>query len=134
MAKLFLKRIRSTIIGLQEEQHKRNKHPHFIPWSKLPKHKNPTCARTCCDFKPHKDEQHRTRITVGGDRLHYSGDTSTPTASIITTKMHINSTISTDSARYCTVDIKYFYLNSDLDECEYLFIESRLIPSNFAQD
>ena len=107
---------------------------HFIPWSKLPKHKKPTHARMCCDFKPHKDEQHRTRITVGGDRLHYSGDTSTPTASITTTKMHINSTISTDSARYLTADIKDFYLNSDLEEYEYLFIDTNLIPPDFAQD
>ena len=91
-------------------------------------------AHICCDFKPYKVETHCTRITVRRDRLHYSGDTSTPTAGIATTKMCINSTISTDSTHYLTTDIKDFYLNSDLEEYEYIFIEIHLIPQDFAQD
>ena len=70
----------------------------------------------------------------GGDQLHYSGDISTPAVGITTTKIDIKSTISTDSTRYLTIDIKDFYLNSDIEEYEYLFIEINLIPPDFAQD
>ena len=77
----------------------------FIQWSKLPKNKT-TYIRICCNFKLYKVETHRSHITVERDQLYCSGDTSAPTADIITTKMHINSTISTDSAHYLTTDIK----------------------------
>ena len=76
----------------------------------------------------------RTRITVGGDRLQCSGETATPTASMTTTKIHLNSTIPTESVRHCTADIKDFYLNSKLDDYECLFIDSHLTPPQFTQD
>lgn len=93
--------------------------------------KAPTYARICCDFRPNQTEQHRRRITVGGDRLSCNGDTATPTASNTTMKMHLNSTISTPTAQYLTLDIKDFYLNSNLPEPEYIVIELHLIPPDF---
>jgi hypothetical protein len=33
-----------------------------------------TYSKIVCDFKPHKKEKERVRLTVGGDRLDYSGD------------------------------------------------------------
>jgi hypothetical protein len=38
------------------------------------------------DRKPHKKEKERVRLTVGGDRLDYSGDVATSTADITTFK------------------------------------------------
>jgi hypothetical protein len=51
-----------------------------------------------CDYKPHKQEKERIRLTVGGDKLDYSGDVATSTADITTFKILINSTLSTEDA------------------------------------
>ena len=61
-------------------------------------------------------------------------DTATPTASITTVKMHLNSTVSTKQARCCTLDIKDFYLNSNLDKAECMLLEMHLITQSFAAE
>ena len=33
--------------------------------------------RFCCDIRSQKEETHRVRMTVGGDRLDYAGNTAT---------------------------------------------------------
>jgi hypothetical protein len=45
-------------------------------------------------------------LTVGGDRLDYSGDTETSMADITTFKILINSTLSTNEAKMMMIDIK----------------------------
>ena len=45
-----------------------------------------------------------------------------------TTTIHINSTISTEGARYATGDIRNMYTNSRLDELEYMRIQLQDIP------
>ena len=47
-----------------------------------------------CDFRPGKDDQYRTRLTIGGDKLDFFGDSASPAASLLETKLIINSTIS----------------------------------------
>ena len=56
----------------------------------------------------------RTRFTVGGDRINYPGAVATPTAEMLVAKLLLNSVISTKDARFMTVDISNFYLNSPL--------------------
>jgi hypothetical protein len=73
-----------------------------------------------CDFKPNKHENHRVRLTVGGDRLDYSGDTATSTADITTFKILINSTLSTKDAKMMMMDIKHYYLGTPLPIYEYM--------------
>jgi hypothetical protein len=63
-----------------------------------------TYSRIVATIRPQKAETHRVRLTVGGDRLDYPGNTSTPTASQTTAKVLINSTISTDDARFGCID------------------------------
>lgn len=55
-------------------------------------------------------------MTVGGDHLDAYQDVRSPAVSIIDTKLHINSTISDakHGARYCTADLKDFFLTSDM--------------------
>ena len=65
-----------------------------------------------CDCQEGKDEPNRTRLTVGGDMINYPGDCATPTADLLTVKLLINSTISALGAKFYTVDIKNFYLNT----------------------
>ena len=100
----------------------------FIRKKEIPIEKKVTYARFCCDVRPQKDEPKRTRLTVGGDRLDYDGETSTEVSSMETVKIHINSTISTKGARYACADIGNFYTNSRLTTPEYMRIHERDIP------
>jgi hypothetical protein len=70
----------------------------FIELKNIPKDRNITYGKIFCDYKPHKQEKERVRLTVGGDRLNYSGDVATSTADITTFKILINSTLSTEDA------------------------------------
>ena len=80
-----------------------------------------------CDHRPLKSEPYRVRLTVGGDRLTYESDAASPAASLLETKLLINSVIS-QSARGCrfmTLDIKDFFLQTDMEDCEYMRIHSK---------
>ena len=57
---------------------------------------------------------------MGGDRIMYPGDCGTPTVALLTIKLHQSSTISTKDARYMTIDINNFYLNTPMERFEYM--------------
>jgi hypothetical protein len=44
----------------------------FIKLTNIPKDRNITYGKIVCDYKPHKKENERVRLTVGGDRPDYS--------------------------------------------------------------
>jgi hypothetical protein len=77
----------------------------FIDLHNIPKDRKITYGKFVCDFKPNKTEKHQVRLTIGGDRLDYSGDTATSTADITTFKMLINSTLSTKEAKMIMMEI-----------------------------
>ena len=62
------------------------------------------------------------RCTAGGDRLDYEDDPSSPAASLLDTKMHLNITISGAhrGARYGTADIETYYLNNPMSTYRYM--------------
>ena len=66
-------------------------------------------------YRPSKDDPNRTRLTVRGNNIVYPGDCGTPTVSLLTVNLHQNSTISTKNARYMTIDVKNFYLNTPME-------------------
>ena len=66
----------------------------------------------------------------GGDRVHYPGNAGTPTANLLTVKLLINSTISTPSANYMTMDIKDFYLNTSMANYKYMQLKIANMPDN----
>jgi len=66
------------------------------------------------------EEPNRTRLVAGGDKVHYPGDAGTPTADLLTIKILLNSTISTPNAKFMTMDIKDFYLNTPMARYEYM--------------
>ena len=77
----------------------------FIPKKEVPSNKKVTYPRTVVAYRPEKvDNPYRTRITAGGDRLDYQGETSTNSASMTTIKIHQNSVLSTPNAKYATSD------------------------------
>ena len=64
-----------------------------------------------CDYRPLKTEKHRVRLTVGGNRLTCDFDVASPAASILESKLLINSFISDEhkGARFLTLYIKDFF-------------------------
>ena len=100
----------------------------FIPKSKVPTGKIPTYCRLVCDIKPNKAETHRTRLTIGGNLIEYPGKKSTATADLITIKFQLNTIISERHAKFCTLDIKNFYLGTPLQSYEYMKIRLDIIP------
>ena len=101
---------------------------HFIKFDQIPSGRTPTYLRLVVADRPMKSNPRRVRFTVGGDKVNYPGDVSTKTADLITAKTLINSTISTEGARFMSIDIKDFYLNNDMDRYEYMKIPIKLIP------
>ncbi len=85
-------------------------------------------TRVVCEVRPTKSDPNRTRITVGGNTINYTGDCGTKTGSLETVKLVINSTLSTPKAEYMTLDLANFYLNTPLDRPEYVRIQLSIMP------
>ena len=82
-------------------------------------------------IRPEKlDEPNRTRLVAGGNRVHYPGDADTPTADLLTIKLLLNSIISTPNAKFMTMDIKDFYLNTPMARYEYMGLRIADMPED----
>jgi hypothetical protein len=66
----------------------------FIYQHEVPSDKKVTSGNFICDYRPLKPEPFRVRLTVGGDELPYDDDAGSPAASLLESKLIINSTIS----------------------------------------
>ena len=73
-----------------------------------------------CTFRPRKAEPNRTRLTVGGNGVNYPGEVGTPTADILLIEVMLNSLVSTLNAKFMSIDISNFYLNTPMQRYEYL--------------
>jgi hypothetical protein len=102
----------------------------FIGLKNIPNDRKITYGKIVCDYKPHKKEKERVRLTVGGDKLDYSGDVATSTADITTFKILINSTLSTKDATMMMMDIKNYYLGTPLPWFEYM----KMLLSRFPEE
>ena len=67
---------------------------------KIPKHKTVTYAGFIEDIHPQKDEPRRMRLTEEGNILGYDDKKSTEMSGSETTKILVNSVISTTGARF----------------------------------
>jgi hypothetical protein len=102
----------------------------FVELKNIPKDINITYGKIVCDYKPHKKEKDRVRLTMGGDRLEYSGDVATATADITTFKILINRTLSKKDAAIMMMDIKTYFLGTPLPRYEYM----RMLLSRFPEE
>jgi hypothetical protein len=102
----------------------------FIKLTNVPKDRKITYDEIVCDCKPHKKEKEGVRLTVGGDRLEYSGDVTTSTADITIFNILINSTLSTEDAAMMMMDIKSYYLGTPLPLFEY----TKMLLSRFPEE
>jgi hypothetical protein len=91
---------------------------------------NITYGKIVCDYKAHKKEKERVRLTVGRDRLDYSGDVATSMADIITFKILINSTLSTEDATMMMIDINNYYIGNPLPRFGYM----KMLLSHFPKE
>jgi hypothetical protein len=105
----------------------------FTTLRNIPNNRNITYGKIVCDYKPHKQEKERVRLTVGGDRLDYSGDVATSTADITTFKILINSTLSTKDAAMMMMNIKNYYLGTPLPRLEYMKMLLSRFPDEIIQ-
>ena len=80
----------------------------FICNRHIPRNVKITYVNFICDIKPHKTESHRTRLTVGGNRLEYNADPSALAVGLLDTQIHLNSIISDANrgSQYYIVDTK----------------------------
>jgi hypothetical protein len=105
----------------------------FIELKNIPNDRKVTYGKIFCDYKPHKKEKECVRLTVGGNRLDYSGDVATSTVDITTFKILINSTLSTEDAAMMMMDIKNYYLNTPLPRFEYMKMLLSRFPDEIVQ-
>jgi len=78
---------------------------------------------------PNKTEVYRFRMTAGDNRLDAYQNVQSPAVGILDAKIHINITISDahKGARYCTANIKDFFLCSIMPIYQYMHICSQMI-------
>jgi hypothetical protein len=76
------------------------------------------------------EELNQKRLAAGGDRVHYPGNTGTPTTNLLTVKLIINSIISTPSAKFMTMDIKDFYLSTPMTRYEHMQLHIADMPGD----
>lgn len=107
----------------------------FIPQSEVPRDRDVTYAQFVCDHRPLKTEPWRVRIVAGGDKLSYHDDPASPAASLLETKILINSVISDAKrgARFCTADLKDHFLGSPMERAEYMKVHISRFPPDIIQ-
>jgi hypothetical protein len=102
----------------------------FVELTNTPKDRNITYGKIVCDYRPHKKEKERVKLTVGGDMLDYSGDVATSTADITTSKILMNGTLSTADSAMMMMDIKNYYLGTPLPRFENI----KMLLSRFPEE
>ncbi len=105
-----------TIVFIQREE---------VPIGQI---KDVTYGHVCVNYPPEKDNPNQTRLTVGGDRVNYPSDCSMPTVDMVMVKLHLNSVISTKRARYCTIDLKDFYVMTPMTRPKFMRMKIKDLP------
>eukprot|EP00957_Ditylum_brightwellii_P192060 14620909-Ditylum_brightwellii.AAC.1 len=80
------------------------------------------------DYCPQQANPHHIYLTVGGDHVEYPHKVSTPNANLFTSKLLINSVVSTPGAKFMTADIISLNLNMLLDKYEYMKLKYGIVP------
>jgi hypothetical protein len=96
--------------------------------------KDVTYGQFVCNERPEKADVNRTRFTVSGGKINYSGAVATPTAEMLVAKILFNSVISTKDAKFMTIDIYNFYLNYPLPRPEFVKIKIIDIPEEIIKE
>ena len=71
-------------------------------------------------IRHNKTETNQVRITVGSENFSYEGTTATQCASLITTKIFLNSVVSTILDMFMRAEIHNFYYNTPMVDFGYM--------------
>jgi hypothetical protein len=105
----------------------------MLTFAKIPQDRTVTYARIVIDHQPQKEDPNRVRITVGGNLIDYPVELTTRTADMVSSKILWNSVISTKDARFDSADIKNMYLETPLDQYEYMKMPLTLFPADIIE-
>jgi hypothetical protein len=97
----------------------------FITKSQVPPDRQVTYANFICSIRPQKKETHRVCCTVGGDKLDYPGDASSPAVSMLDTKVHLNSVLQHQQRNALCMEISNYYLSSPISHFQYMCINRK---------
>ena len=86
------------------------------------------------DILPQKIKPRRVGLTAGGNILEYDGKKSTEMSGLETTKILVNSVISTPRARFGCFEISNMYLNTKLTSPEYMKKYISMIPQEVMEE
>ena len=108
----------------------------FIKKEDLPvaRWKDVTYGRIVVNYLPGNSNPNRFRLTVGSNCINYPGNCGTPTAGMLTVKLLLNSVISTKGAKFMSINIKDFYLNTPMSRYEYMRLKIVEIPHDFIDE
>ena len=72
---------------------------------------------------------------MGGNNVVTEGNLSTLTTDLSTAKLHVNSTISTEGARYGCFDIRNFYLKTPMTKDQFAYAKEHIdnIPNDIVE-
>ena len=106
---------------------------HLITFADIPHHKRKEIIYTkvVCEICEGKDDENRTRITVGGNLICYPGNAGTNTVSLELIKLMLKGVISRKGARFACIDIQKFYLDMPMEDPEYVRIKITDISEEF---
>ncbi len=96
----------------------------------IPKDRTVTYGCIVIDHRPQKEDPNCVHITVGGNLIKYPFELTTRTADMLSSKIMWDSVISTPDAQSAGADIKNMYLETPLDQYEYMRMPLDLFPDN----
>ena len=100
----------------------------LIRCHKIPAKRKVVYYKNVCDLTPEKVETHRSRLVIRGNQIEYPDKAYTLTTDMAATKILLNFIISTKNGKAMGVDIKNYYLNTQMNRPEYIFIDMVDIP------
>ena len=83
---------------------------HFMHCNEVPNGVAPDHGKQHCTMRPKKEENRRNRFAVGINKVHFHGPVISPVTEQSLAKINMNSTISTSSEKFATLDIKNVFL------------------------
>jgi hypothetical protein len=99
----------------------------------IPSNRTVTYACIVINHCPQKEDPNHVCITIGGNLIDYPFELTTHTADMVSSKILWNSVISTKDTRFDGADIKNKYLETPLDQFEYMKIPSALLPDDMIE-
>ena len=107
----------------------------FITYEKNPTERKVIYASFISDHRPLKDEKWRIFVVVGGNKLTYVYNFSSPATDLIKTKILLNSIIpdAKSSARFLSMDLKDMFLHTPIEQPKYMKVPINYFPDNIEE-